>query len=112
MSLSGSVEDLPLLEILQVVAFCQKTGYLTVEAPEGHAAVVFSEGRVVSGYIWDVPPLDSDAAPPSGEARQEAIRARITSTLQRLVRLREGQFGFNVASTTPTRLGGRDPDGT
>ena len=31
MSLIGSVEDLPLLEILQVVAFCQKTGYLTVE---------------------------------------------------------------------------------
>ena len=35
MSLSGSVEDLPLLEILQVVSFCQKTGHLTVRAPEG-----------------------------------------------------------------------------
>jgi hypothetical protein len=46
-SLSGSVEDLPLLEILQVVSFCQKTGHLTVRAPEGEAGVVFDSGRVV-----------------------------------------------------------------
>ncbi|MCG6924745.1 MAG: response regulator [Acidobacteria bacterium] len=110
MSLSGSVEDLPLLEILQVVAFCQKTGYLTVQAPEGDAAVVFREGRVVSGYMWDVPPLDPAATPP-GEARQEAIRSRITSTLERLVRLREGEFGFNVVGAAPTRIGGRDLKG-
>ncbi len=107
MSLSGSVEDLPLLEILQVVAFCQKTGYLTVQAPEGDAAVVFREGRVVSGYIWDVPPLDPATAAP-GEARQEAIRRRITSTLERLVRLREGEFGFNVLGAAPDRIGERD----
>ena len=107
MSLSGSVEDLPLLEILQVVAFCQKTGYLTVRAPEGDAAVVFREGRVVSGYIWDVPPLDPATAPP-GQGRQDAIRRRITSTLERLVRLREGEFGFNVLGAAPDRIGGRD----
>ena len=110
MSLSGSVEDLPLLEILQVVAFCQKTGYLTVQTPEGDAAVVFREGRVVSGYIWDVPPLDSAVAA-SGEARQEAIRGRITSTLERLVRLREGAFGFSVLGAAPDKLGGRDLSG-
>ena len=55
MSLSGSVEDLPLLEILQVVSFCQKTGHLTVRAAAGDAAVVFESGRVVAGYAWDVP---------------------------------------------------------
>ena len=57
MSLSGSVEDLPLLEILQVVAFTQKSGHLRVTTGEGEAAVVFSAGRVVAGYIWDAPPL-------------------------------------------------------
>ena len=50
MSLSGSVEDLPLLEILQVVSFCQKTGHLMVKADAGEAAVVFDSGRVVAGY--------------------------------------------------------------
>jgi CheY-like chemotaxis protein len=106
-SLSGSVEDLPLLEILQVVAFCQKTGYLTVKTPEGDAAVVFRDGRVVSGFIWDVPPLDP-AAPPPGEARQQAVRRRITTTLERLVRLRDGEFGFNVLSEAPTHVASRD----
>lgn len=101
MSLSGSVEDLPLLEILQVVSFCQKTGHLTVQAPEGQAGVVFRDGRVVSGYIWDVP----TAAPGAGEAE---VRARIGSVLQRLVRLRDGEFAFNLTEAVPTALGGRD----
>ena len=112
MSLSGSVEDLPLLEILQVVAFCQKTGHLTVEAPEGEAAVVFSEGRVVSGYVWDVPPLDSDAAPPSGEPARSSFAQRITSILAAARASARGrvrlQRGLDHA---PTQLGGRDLSG-
>ncbi len=105
MSLKGSVEDLPLLEILQVVAFCQKTGHLTVRAPEGNAGVIFREGRVVSGYIWDAPP-----APPmaEGEGRDKLIRGRIAAILERLVRLREGDFAFNLTDQIPTRLGDRD----
>jgi CheY-like chemotaxis protein len=108
-SLTGSVEDLPLLEILQVVAFCQKTGHLTVKAPEGQAAVVFREGRVVSGYIWDEPPLELGEV--EVETRQKLISERITSTLQRLVRLREGEFGFAVSATAPSRVGDRDLSG-
>jgi CheY-like chemotaxis protein len=107
-SLSGRIEDLPLLEILQVVAFCQKTGHLTVTTAQGDAAVVFRDGCVVSGFIWDVPPLGSEAASRGPEDRRELIRRRITSTLERLVRLREGRFGFNVSSSAPTRVGGRD----
>ena len=105
MSLKGSVEDLPLLEILQVVAFCQKTGHLTVRAPEGNAGVIFREGRVVSGYIWDVPPAPP---PPDANEREKQIRARIASILERLVRLREGDFAFNLTEQIPTRLGDRD----
>ena len=107
MSLSGSVEDLPLLEILQVVSFCQKTGYLTVRGRHGDAAVVFESGRVVAGYVWDVPPLPRDQ-PPEGPERELLVRQRIASVLERLVRLREGDFAFNLASEVPTSLGGRD----
>lgn len=109
MSLTGSVEDLPLLEILQVVAFCQKTGHLTVKAPEGDAGVVFREGRVVSGYMWDMPPLDHGEG--GAEAHDKLVGERITSMLQRLVRLREGQFGFNVSARAPDHIGGRDLSG-
>jgi CheY-like chemotaxis protein len=106
-SLSGSVEDLPLLEILQVVAFTQKTGDLTVHTPGGDAAILFDTGRVVSGYAWDVPDLPRDY-PPQGPGRELVIRQRLASLLERLVRLREGEFAFNLTDGVPTRLGGRD----
>ncbi len=105
MSLKGSIEDLPLLEILQVVAFCQKTGHLTVRAPAGDAGVVFREGRVVSGYIWDTP---AEPPPQEAEGREQEIRGRITAILERLVRLREGEFAFNLTERVPTRMGDRD----
>ena len=96
MSLSGSIEDLPLLEILQVVAYCGKTGYLTVRAPAGEAAVVFRDGRVVSGYIWDVPPLDPSVEPgPAREGRAlfSAFRAAVQAIrdLRRDGRMRQGR---------------------
>jgi CheY-like chemotaxis protein len=107
-SLSGSVGDLPLFEILQVVAFTQRTGHLTVRAPEGDAALVFREGRVISGYIWEVPPLDPETASLPSAVRQDAVRGRIRSAIERLARLREGQFSFNVSEEAPSRIGGRD----
>ncbi|MFI4943794.1 MAG: response regulator [Burkholderiales bacterium] len=107
MSLSGSVEDLPLLEILQVVSFCQKTGHLTVRAPDGEAGVVFDSGRVVSGYAWDVPPLPP-LDPPQGAARESVVRERIASILERLVRLRDGDFAFNLTQDVPVTLAGRN----
>jgi CheY-like chemotaxis protein len=109
-SLSGSVEDLPLLEILQVVSFCQKTGHLTVSSPAGAAGVVFDTGRVVSGYAWDVPPLPPDN-PPSGAQREQAVRERISAILERLVRLRDGDFAFNLTQEVPVALAGRDLSG-
>lgn len=108
MSLSGSVEDLPLLEILQVVSFCQKTGHLTVRADAGEAAVVFDSGRVVAGYAWNVPAL-----PPGdpGPARERAVRERVALILERLVRLRDGDFAFHLSQEVPTTLGGHDLSG-
>jgi hypothetical protein len=109
-SLSGSVEDLPLLEILQVVSFCQKTGHLTVSTPAGDAAVLFDSGRVVAGYAWDVAPLAQDDPAP-GPARELVVRGRIAATLERLVRLREGEFAFHLSQQVPATLGGRDLTG-
>ncbi len=104
MSLSGSIEDLPLLEILQVVSFCQKTGYLTVQAPEGDAAVVFEAGRVVAGYTWDSPKAAAPVAEPE-------VRRRIADVLAQLVRLREGEFAFNLSEEVLKQVGGRDLSG-
>jgi CheY-like chemotaxis protein len=109
-SLSGSVEDLPLLEILQVVAFCQKTGHLTVRTPRGDAGVAFDSGRVVAGYVWDVPSLPPDPPDP-GPQHDAQVRRRITAVLERLVRLQEGAFAFTLTDTVPRSLGDRDLSG-
>ena len=39
---------------------------------------------------------------------QDAIRGRIRGIIERLARLREGQFGFNVSEEAPSRIGDRD----
>ena len=110
MSLSGSVEDLPLLEILQVVSFCQKTGHLMVKADAGEAAVVFDSGRVVAGYAWDVEPLPPQHPAP-GPERERVVRDRIAGILEKLVRLRDGTFAFTLNQQVETKLAGRDLSG-
>jgi CheY-like chemotaxis protein len=105
-SLQGNLEDLPLLDILQIVAFSQKTGFLTVQAAPGEAALVFERGLIVSSYTWDVRPLDATELPQ--EKRSAVIRGRIEVALERLSRLREGSFSFELTAEPVRMVGGRD----
>jgi CheY-like chemotaxis protein len=110
-SLNGNLEDLPLLDILQIVAFSQKTGFLTVKAPQGEAALVFREGLIVSAFTWDSQPLDAAAAALPADARAALTRQRIEIALERLSRLREGPFSFALTKEPPLALGSRDLSG-
>jgi CheY-like chemotaxis protein len=105
-SLSGSLRDLPLLEILQVVSYTQRSGYLTIAAPQGDAGVVFDTGRIASTYVWDVPSLSPGASHLPGH--EALVRRRIATALERLVHLPEGEFAFHLTEAVPIRLGGRD----
>ena len=108
MSLTGNLEDLPLLDIIQIVSFSKKTGFLTIRADGGEAAIVFREGTVVSSFTWDSPLLDVRAASLPPAKRHALIRNRIEMALEQLIRLREGQFNFSLAEETPRAIGGRD----
>jgi hypothetical protein len=108
MSLTGNLEDLPLLDILQIVSFSKKTGYLTIRTDAGEAAIVFREGYVVSSFTWDSLPIDPRAASLPEEKRRELIRQRIEIALEQLIRLREGQFNFSLSDQIPGRIGPRD----
>lgn len=111
MSLNGNLEDLPLLDILQIIAFSQKTGFLTVQTPLGEAALVFREGLIVSSFTWDSQPLDArSAALPEGE-RDVLIREGIEIALERLSRLREGAFCFELTREPPAVVGAHDLSG-
>jgi CheY-like chemotaxis protein len=108
MSLTGNLEDLPLLDILQIVSFSKKTGYLTIRAEEGEGGIVFLDGLVVAAFTWDSLPVEPRVATLSEGARGKAIRSRIEIALEQLIRLREGQFNFSLTSGPPKVVGQRD----
>lgn len=107
MSLTGNLEDLPLLDILQIVTYSQKTGYLAIETSAGLGAIIFSNGLVVSAFSAESLPAppETDASP---EKREAAVRTRIEIALEQLIRLREGTFEFSLTDRTPRVIEGRD----
>ena len=101
MTLTGNLEDLPLLDILQVVSFSKKTGWLTIHAAAGEGAIVFKDGLVVSSFTWESPPMERGTRSLPPAQRAALIRKRIEVALEQLIRLREGQFGFSLAEDIP-----------
>jgi CheY-like chemotaxis protein len=108
LSLNGNLEDLPLLDILQIVSFSKKTGYLSIKTVEGSGAIVFREGLVVASFAWDATPLDSHFTGLGNAEREPLIRTRIEIALETLIRLREGQFSFSLSEEPPPTVAGRD----
>jgi len=108
LSLTGNLEDLPLLDILQIVSFSQKTGYLIIKRDEGHGAIVFRDGLVSAAFTWETVPPDPRTLSMDPDRREAAIRSRIEAALARLARLREGQFNFNLTDVTPQHVAERD----
>jgi CheY-like chemotaxis protein len=108
LSLTGNLEDLPLLDIIQIVSFSRKTGYLSIAMPGGEGGIVFADGLVVAAFTAESPPADPRLAALPAERRDRAIRARIVFALEQLARLREGAFGFELTDEVPLTLGERD----
>ncbi len=50
MSLVGSLEDLGLGDILQIISLSRKSGVLVLRADEGEGQIVFSEGAIATAY--------------------------------------------------------------
>ena len=63
MSLTGNLEDLPLLDIIQIVSFSKKTGYLSIKMDGGDGGIVFSGGLVVAAFTAKSPPADDRVNP-------------------------------------------------
>jgi CheY-like chemotaxis protein len=107
-ALQGNLEDLPLLDIIQIVSFSKKTGYLSIEMEGGNGAIVFREGLVVAAFAGGAPPADRRLATLPEEARDKVVRGRLGFALEQLARLREGGFAFELTEEVPWNVGGRD----
>ncbi len=106
--LKGHLEDLPLIDMLQIVAFSKKTGYLEIEAPRGRGGVVFKAGLVVCAYSWStIKYLKQIADDPHGGHPVEILQKQIEISLQELAGLQEGRFHFQVTATVPTEIEGK-----
>jgi CheY-like chemotaxis protein len=110
-SLNGNLEDLPLLDILQIVSFSKKTGYLAIHTVQGEGAIVFRDGLVVSSFTWDELPLDPRFPTLTPSQQDALVRTRIEIALEQLIRLRDGKFSFSLTDDSPTRIGTRDLSG-
>jgi two-component system chemotaxis response regulator CheY len=108
LALQGNLEDLPLLDIIQIVSFSKKTGWLGVKMEGGEGAIVFREGLVVSAFTANSPAPDARLATLPTGARETAIRRRLGFALEELARLREGAFGFELTEAVPVQVAGRD----
>jgi CheY-like chemotaxis protein len=106
MGLKGRLEDLPLLDMLQIIAFSRKSGFLRIAGPKGRGAVLLKEGRVLFSYSWStLAGLEELVRHPDRIAPQ-VIREHIESSLRELGGLREGHFRFELADPGAADFGG------
>ena len=97
MSLSGELEDLPLVDIVQVVAQTHRTGRLSIEAGPGQdASIDFRDGLIVSARSWKTAPLASQTLPHTLEEREVIVRGRVMDALRLLLELKAGRFAFGA----------------
>jgi tetratricopeptide (TPR) repeat protein len=97
MALNGELEDLPFVDIVQVVSMSRRTGRLRIRAASGREAVVgFRDGQIVFARTWKTPPLASQTLPATPEEREALTRRRVKDALRLLVGLSAGSFEFQV----------------
>ena len=106
MGLKGQLEDLPLIDMLQIIAFSKKSGYLRVGGPAGRGAVVIENGRILFAFSWSTMERVREMARDPERIRPEEKRENIEAALRELVGLREGSFQFELTAEVSSKLGG------
>jgi hypothetical protein len=95
MLVSGEIENVPLLDVLQVVAYSKQTGVLSVQGVGIEGSLVFERGAVVVGESTSTRTLLERAASESEpRARLALRRAGTLAVLTELLVLRSGKFRF------------------
>ncbi len=103
MPVSGRLEDMPLLEVLQVIAYSQHSGLLNVAGPDIRGSVIFERGNVIATNSTSSLSLLVKAAKESGPRSRLALRrVQALVALRELFDLKEGVYHFE-RRRDPTR---------
>jgi hypothetical protein len=107
MLVSGEIENVPLLDVVQVVAYSKQTGVLRVKGPEASGSLVFVGGALLCGESTATKPLLARAASEADPRAHLALRrAGTLAVLTELLGLRSGSFRFEGMKTPLAELAG------
>jgi hypothetical protein len=102
LSIIGSLEDLSLADIIQVIAGSQKTGVLFVNSDEGRSSIVFKNGYVVSASKPDLANRLGQLMLKRGEISESALEMCLKEQTQTSLPL--GEILLKHSMVTPGNL--------
>ncbi len=103
MSISGSLEDVSVAEVMQFIHLGGRTGTLRLEAPDRRAEVGFHRGRIISAVGPGRQRL-GDLLVERGEVRAEELAAALAAQERDHGRRSLGQILLSKGHVTPERL--------
>lgn len=107
MLVSGEIENVPLLDVLQVMSYSKQTGVLMIGGAEIRGALVFERGAIVCGESTSTRPLLARAALEREPRTHMALRRVGTlAALTELLGLRSGTFRFQRTKARLAELAG------
>ena len=109
MIVSGELENVPLLDVLQVLAYSKQTGALFVESSETSGTIIFTQGAIVCGESSSTRLLLAKASREvEPQSRRAFRRVQAMACLTEILSLRKGVFRFTKHETPPGELAGVD----
>jgi hypothetical protein len=109
MPYSGRLETRPLLDVIQIVAYSQQTGILSVKGAKTKGLLIFEGGNIVCAYSPTALPLLVKAAKATDERNRLSIRrVQILAALRELFDETEGDYRFVKKDEPVAELEGLD----
>jgi Domain of unknown function (DUF4388)/PilZ domain len=95
MPYTGRLEERPLLDVIQIIAYSQQSGILSIKGPKTKGLLIFEGGNVVCAYSPSALALLVKAAKESEERHRLTYRRiQILTALRELFDLPEGNYRF------------------
>jgi hypothetical protein len=95
MPYTGRLEERPLLDVIQIIAYSQQSGILSVKGAMTKGLLIFDVGNIVCAYSPAALPLLVKAAKEADEAHRLTYRrTQILAAIRELFNLQEGDYRF------------------
>ncbi len=107
MPYTGRLESRPLLDVIQIVAYSQQSGVLSVKGTTTKGLLIFEGGNIVCAYSPGALPLLVKAAKEEDERHRLTYRRiQILAALRELFNMTEGDYRFVKKDDPVTELQG------